>query len=166
LLQAFQPRFLCLVTIDFDSGWSYGWIILAHVWCIPRGVIHMSTSVLVALYSKVFKVFLCAYHSWQISTMSLSNNVPLRVYAHTTGWPPPCNLFFSNKQDYISSHSEVINPTASSTSPGSDFLCSCKTDEQGHSDSYGYMYWQIVFVAFFPIEHAGQSSSTRCFDQS
>ena len=120
------PRFLRLVTVDFDSGWSYRWIILAHVWRVPRGVIHMSTSVLVALYSKVFKVFLCAYHSWQIATMSLSNNVPLRVYAHTTGWPPPCNLFFSNKQDYISSHSEVSNPTASSTSPGSDFLCSCK----------------------------------------
>ena len=38
LLQAFQPRFLRLVTVDFDSGWSYGWIILAHVWRVPRGV--------------------------------------------------------------------------------------------------------------------------------
>jgi hypothetical protein len=105
LLQAFQPRFLRLVTVGFDSGWSYGWIILALVWCVPRGVyisinsgslrevIHMSTWVLVALYSKVF---LCAYHSWQSSTTSLSNNVPLRVYAHTTGWP-----------DWIDSHTLV-----------------------------------------------------------
>jgi len=86
--------------------------------------------------------------------MSLSNNVPLRVYPHTTSWPGwidsqthvgaghnPATFFPQiNRTTYRHIQKlAILQATASSTSPGSDFLCSCKTDEQGHSDIYGYM---------------------------
>jgi hypothetical protein len=118
-----------------------------------QDVIHVNLSAL--LTTPKSSKSCCVHITQQISTMSLSNNVPLRVYAHTTGcpgcmhgftnscwcWPQPSNLFFSQINTTTHRHiRKLAILQLDQTSPGSDddFLCSCKTDEQGHSDSYMY----------------------------
>ena len=89
LLRALHPKFLRLVTVDFDTGWSYAMnnsgpcLTLSYVVSIYQLILSVSEmwyKCRPQCFCPLLKVFLCAYDSWQISTMPFSNNLPLDMY--------------------------------------------------------------------------------------